>query len=303
MLVLFFVTLLAVSIFLLLSSGKYDELVKCVDEKQNKLIRMLLPVGFYIMDMIGYKYTTRYDKLCLAKLTEIHGAKRARLYLKIHWAGKIAVLILGILTVSLTGMGMEMGPNRVASGGEGGKGSGDIAFIIFGVLLIASMAFLHDKELEKRLKKRRLSISIDFPGFLNKMTLLVNAGLTVRKAWEKIAQESPSDSDFYKEVNAVIGEINAGKPELKAYEDFARRCRTAEVARFVTILLQNIRKGNEEMVSILRVLSNESWDTRKNIARKLGEEASTKMIVPLMLMFIAILIIVAAPAIMAISGL
>ena len=303
MLVLFFVTLLAVSIFLLLSSGKYDELVKCVDEKQNKLIRMLLPVGFYIMDMIGYKYTTRYDKLCLAKLTEIHGAKRARLYLKIHWAGKIAVLILGILTVSLTGMGMEMGPNRVASGGEGGKGSGDIAFIIFGVLLIASMAFLHDKELEKRLKKRRLSISIDFPGFLNKMTLLVNAGLTVRKAWEKIAQESPGDSDFYKEVNAVIGEINAGKPELKAYEDFARRCRTAEVARFVTILLQNIRKGNEEMVSILRVLSNESWDTRKNIARKLGEEASTKMIVPLMLMFIAILIIVAAPAIMAISGL
>lgn len=303
MLILFFSMLLAVSIFILLSAGKYDELAEYRDEKQNKLIRMLLPAGFYIMDLIGYTYATRYDKLCLTKITEIYGAKRAKFYLKIHWAGKIAVLILGIFAVLFIGIGMEISPGAVAGGREGGKGGIDTTFIVLSILLLAGIAFFHDKELEKRLKKRRLSIRMDFPGFLNKMALLVNAGLTVRKAWEKIAQENTRDSDFYKEVNIVIGEINGGKPELKAYEDFARRCRTAEVARFVTIILQNIRKGNEEMVSILRVLSNESWDMRKNIARKLGEEASTKMIIPLMLMFIAVLIIAASPAIMAISGL
>lgn len=302
MLVLFFSMLLAVSLLLLLSSGKYDDLMKYEDKKQNKLIKALLPVGFYIMDMISYKYTSRYDKLYLTKITEIYGSKRARIYLKIHWASKIVVLMLGVFAVIFIGMGIEMSPGCITGGREEGKASIGVSFIIFSIIFLAVIAFFHDKDLEKRLKKRRLSIRMDFPGFLNKLALLVNAGLTVRKAWEKIAQENSRDSDFYKEVNAVIGEINGGKAELKAYEDFARRCRTAEVSRFVAILLQNIRKGNEEIVSILRLLSSESWEMRKNIARKLGEEASTKMIIPLMLMFIAILIIVASPAIMAISG-
>ena len=293
MLVLFFSMLLGVSILFFLSAGKYDALMEHQDKKQNKLIRIFLPVGFYIMDMIGYKYATRYDKLLLSKVTEIHGAKFAGSHLKIHWASKIVVLILGIFVIAFIETGMEIGsdPGRRP----------DIIYIIFSLFFLAGIAFFHDRELEKRLKERRFSIRMDFPGFLNKLTLLVNAGLTIKKAWEKIALENTRNSDFYKEVSAVIGEINAGKPELKAYEDFARRCRTAEVARFITIILQNIRKGNEEMISILRVLSGESWDMRKNIARKLGEEASTKMIIPLMFMFMAILIIVAAPAILSIS--
>jgi tight adherence protein C len=49
-------------------------------------------------------------------------------------------------------------------------------------------------------------------------------------------------------------------------------------------------------------MANECWETRKNITRKLGEEASTKMILPLMLMFGAILLIVATPAVLALQG-
>jgi tight adherence protein C len=82
------------------------------------------------------------------------------------------------------------------------------------------------------------------------------------------------------------------------YEDFARRCRTIEVSRFVSIIIQNIKKGNDELALILRVISNESLNTRKNIAKKLGEEASAKMIIPMMIMFLAIILIVSTPAVL-----
>ena len=146
-----------------------------------------------------------------------------------------------------------------------------------------------------------MSILKDFPDFVNKLALLINAGLTVRRAWEKIAEDRKNSSDFYREAALVMSEIKAGKPEIKAYEDFAKRCRVSEVARFVTVILQNIRKGNAELVYILRVISNECWEMRKNAAKRLGEEAAAKMVLPLMLMFIAILIILATPAILTIS--
>ena len=291
---LFFVLISIIGILFFLSLGKYDDLIKTHGKEQSKIVKMFLPIGFYILDMTGYKYNTRYDKALLSKLTELYGVKSCIHKLKIHLASKIAIVLFGIIVVMLIGMGIE-----TVSGKEGGP---DIAYVVFCILFITAIVILHDRELEKKLKERRFSINMDFPGFLNKLMLLINAGLTIKKAWEKIALENTKNSDFYMEVSMVIYEINSGKPELKAYEDFARRCRTTQVSRFVAILLQNIRKGNEEMVSILRVLSNECWDLRKNAVRKICEEASVKMILPLMLMFIAILIIVASPAILALSA-
>lgn len=57
-----------------------------------------------------------------------------------------------------------------------------------------------------------------------------------------------------------------------------------------------------ELVPLLRVFAMECWELRKNTARRLGEEASTKMLLPLMLMFLAILLIVGTPAVLALRN-
>jgi len=258
-------------------SGIMDHLNNKEDE-QYKYIKRFLPVGFFILDRIGYKYSSRYDRKLFLKISEIYGAKEASFYLKAHMGCKIVFLILAVFIVMVLNRG-----------------------IIFSISFIAAILFVHDIELDKRVKKRRMSILKDFPDFVNKLALLINAGLTVRRAWEKIAEDRKNSSDFYREAALVMSEIKAGKPEIKAYEDFAKRCRVSEVARFVTVILQNIRKGNAELVYILRVISNECWEMRKNAAKRLGEEAAAKMVLPLMLMFIAILIILATPAILTIS--
>ena len=123
------------------------------------------------------------------------------------------------------------------------------------------------------------------------------------RAWEKVARENKKNTYLYRELRRSLIEIEAGKTHFRSYEDFARRCRTPEINKFVTVVLQNMRKGNDELVAVLTVQAAECWEMRKHAARRLGEEASTKLLFPLILMFIAILIIVGTPAVLAMKGL
>ena len=143
---------------------------------------------------------------------------------------------------------------------------------------------------------------MDFPEFLNKFTLLVNAGMTVSRAWSKISEDASKGGPLYEEIAHTVSEISSGKAEIISYEDFAERCKISEITKFISVIEQNIRKGNKELVSVLKYQVNDCWQMRKNVAKRLGEEASTKMLLPLMLMFFAIVLIVATPAIMAMQG-
>ena len=178
----------------------------------------------------------------------------------------------------------------------------DLGFGFFCLLIIGAAFMLPDTQLDRDIKKRRIEIMLDFPEFLVKLTLLINAGMTVPKAWEKVSDSHNHERALGLELQTSVSEIKAGKSEFKAYEDFAKRCRMQEVTRVVSVLLQNMRKGNEELVSILRVHANECWEMRKNAAKKLGEEASSKMLLPMTIMLISILLIVTTPAIIALQG-
>lgn len=286
MLIVFLVVLCVFIALFLLSKNKYNDYIEPLDKNEYKL-KDLMPLGFFILDKINYKYGSKYDRMLQTKIAEIKGPKYSMYYLQVHWANKIALLLLMLLLVSLVGASM---------------GGVDISFIVFGVLILGAVAYFTDNELSEKIKKRRLSIQLDFPDFLNKLILLVNAGMTVSKAWEKIVTENKKQTVLYEELGMVLADIRGGKSELSAFEDFAKRCRIPEITKFVSVVLQNLSKGSAEMISILRLQATECWEMRKHAAKRLGEEATTKMLFPMMLMFLAVLVVVATPAVLAMMG-
>jgi len=70
----------------------------------------------------------------------------------------------------------------------------------------------------------------------------------------------------------------------------------------VTILLTHTTRGGDSTIQTLLDLSGQMWSKRLAFARKQAEETTVKLIFPLMLIFVAILLIVGAPAIMFVSG-
>ncbi|HOQ36149.1 MAG TPA: type II secretion system F family protein [Acetivibrio sp.] len=286
MIIVFIVYSIILLALFFLSKNKYKDYIEPLDKKEYRL-KSLLPVGFFILDKIKYKYSSKYDRMLQSKLAELKEAKYSLYYLQVHMANKVTLLLVVLLIIVFAGITVD---------------ELDIGYIIFGVLVLGAVVYLTDNELNEKVKKRRLSIQIDFPDFLNKLILLVNAGMTMSRAWEKIITESKKDTPLYNELRTVLADIRGGKSQITAFEDFAKRCRIPEITKFVSVVLQNLSKGSSEMIPILRLQATECWEMRKHAAKRLGEEASTKMLFPMLLMFVAIILIVATPAVLALMS-
>lgn len=265
------------------TKGKYAEQLSHI-EKCHYPLKEMLPMGLWLVECIGIRFNSKYDMMVNAQMLELYGAKWSKFYLMVHWANRFTYLLLGVLFGSMILAGAD-------SFGEGLVSAGIVIGMVF---------LLPDVDLKNRVKKRRISMQIDFPEFLNKLTLLVDAGLPVSGAWTKIVEESANKSGrpLYREMELVYLQIRSGKSEFNAYEEFAKRCRMLEVTKFTAVLLMNLRKGSGELVSSLKTLSDECWQGRVHMAKRQGEEASTKLLFPMMLMLAGIMIIVIIPVIL-----
>lgn len=269
-----------IGLLYLLSKNKYNDELSNIEKKEYPL-KDFFPMGFYLMDLIKYKYNSKYDRKVNLLLVEIYSIESMQFYLRVHWAMHVSSFLLALLFIGIILMGSDGSDNNVVI----------IMFLSVGL----GFPFY---DLKKRLDKKRLLMQIDFPDFLNKLTLLVGAGMTVSSAWSKIVEENSSTRPLQNEMKKVFYEVRAGKSEIEAYEGFAKRCRMPVVTKFVSVLLQNLRKGSGELIKVLDSLSDECWEMRKTAAKRMGEEASTKLLFPMMIMLAGIFIVIMTPIIL-----
>ncbi|GAB2724109.1 type II secretion system F family protein [Paenibacillus thermoaerophilus] len=171
------------------------------------------------------------------------------------------------------------------------------------LVLAGGWPWVRYRMLDRKLTERRHDIVRELPEFLNRLVLLLNAGEPVQQAFRSAAERygQRGDSALGKELSGVLVHLQNRMPFPAALEWFHQRCATPEVSMLTTTLLLNMRRGGQELTLTLRELSRNLWEKRKALALIRGEQASSKLIFPLMLMFAAVLLIVAAPALMSLS--
>lgn len=291
-------------IFILIAKIKgdkeYSEYIEVLDEETYKS-KNLMSVGFYLNGKISilkivpkalYEPLYRYSNSVKIKIIELHGVKYLDFYYTVHNANKWL-----ISTIGFVGMIAYAGISCINN-----EHTSALVCLLLSPVMAIVLAILQDRELNNKIEERRTAIMIEFPEFINKLLLLVNAGMTISKAWEKIVEDNRKPTPLYEELNMSLAEIRAGKPEAAAYEDFARRCKVKEIIKFVSIIVLNLKKGGSEVVPALREQSDECWEMRKATARRLGEKASSKLMLPMAIMLVGIIMIVALPAIIALMG-
>lgn len=185
------------------------------------------------------------------------------------------------------------------------KSNSGLKLFMLGILVIIFITVLKDYELKKKVDHRNFQIRRSFPEFVIKLTLLINAGMTLSRAWTSIGKDyvnqlnkGESPLFLYEEMLVTLQDIQNGVSEAKAYEDFGKRCKIPEMMRFTSVIIQNLKKGNDTLVMALQGQANEAWEVRKNVAKKEGEKASSKLLLPMGIMFMIIIIIVMLPAFM-----
>lgn len=181
---------------------------------------------------------------------------------------------------------------------------GSFANMAGGMLLGVVLPLVRGKEIVNKAERRRQDIQLELPELINKLNLLVQAGETVPKALATCIERKKSENQhpLYIELFRMMSDVHNGYSFAQAMELLAKRCSMQEVSMFVTTVLINQRRGGETFVLAMADLGRQLWDKRKSVARKRGEELSTKLVFPMMLMFLVVLVVVGAPALLMMQG-
>lgn len=174
---------------------------------------------------------------------------------------------------------------------------------LFLCLCAGGVYFLQEEKLKEKIEERNHQMLLDYPQFISKLMLYMGAGMTVRNAFQRIAsqyhREKQEEGYFryvYEEMLLICHELDSGISEAVAYEHFGKRCRLPQYTKLVNILVQNLRKGSNGILDALRQEAKNAFEERKNVARKLGEEAGTKLLLPMMLMLGIVMVLIIIPA-------
>ena len=183
----------------------------------------------------------------------------------------------------------------------------DGSYRLFPVLGLVMAALLHIKkgvDKQNQAKKREQQLLFDYSEVVSKLVVYIGAGLTVRGAFERISagyeagiREGKRETrPAYEEMLKTVSQLNSGVSEGRAFGEFGRRCGLQPYLKLSTLLEQSQKNGSRQLRQALELEMVSAFEQRKNLAKKLGEEAGTKLLLPLFFMLAVVMVMIVVPA-------
>ena len=178
---------------------------------------------------------------------------------------------------------------------------GNEIILLLGIAAAVCLRLKEKQDMEEQRKKREERLLLDYSDLVSRFIVLTGAGHTIRQAWKKMVPESAEAEwlkrhPVYQEMRITMNQIETGISEIQAYGEFGRRCGLRCYIRFSSLLQSSLQTGGKNLRKTLESEMEEAFEQRKDIAKRLGEEASTKLLIPLFLMLGVVMVMVVAPA-------
>lgn len=263
-------------LFLYYSSGtKYQTYIDSL-EANDYFMKGMYGVGYRMIDLFHIDIDTPHFRKKAGRLGEMYGKKSARLLVLSDLAAQITYIITLIPFGIFLAVIMD-----------------ELLVILIMAMFAGFLAVYIEYDKSSKVEKRREDILRDFPHLLSQMALLINAGMPLREALETASGKE--EGVLYEQLRRLTDDMRNGIPEYEAFREFADRCGVDEVRKLSGLITQNVRKGSSELAAALLELSGEVWRNRTSQVREQGEKASSKLLVPILIIFAGILLMVAGP--------
>ncbi|MDR0935113.1 MAG: type II secretion system F family protein [Oscillospiraceae bacterium] len=281
----------------LLNGGNSDKEIAKLEKKNAELQEgetgkagiLELPGYVILRTFDGLRYIGMYKTLLIRHI-ELYGRKYADNRTRGLIAAMFSYAILGVAVALPVGT-ILLAANNAQMG---------MAFMVIGSAIVLLLAYsLYDKPRADSVK-RKDAITRQFPNVVSKLALLVTSGMIMDKAWRQTAEGE--EGALYGEMRAVSDELeNLISPEA-AYSSFINRCNTKETSKLASAIMQNLKKGNDEIGNLLKELAHESWQERRHIAKRDAEKANSQLMIPTMLLFVMLLVMIMVPIFLGFSA-
>jgi len=165
-------------------------------------------------------------------------------------------------------------------------------------LLGAGLPYLSvSGEGEKRLK----SVSRRLPGAVDLVALAMSAGLDFPGAIRQIVEKSSDPREpLTEELGWILHKLSLGTTRRQALEELAERVPTEVVLEFVGAVVQAEERGHP-VAAVLQIQASTSRQRRSVRAEESAAKAGVALAGPLVLLFIAILLLIMTPMVLRLS--
>ena len=264
-------------IVLLLTGKKYNQLLDPLDPEEFTL-KDTYGIGFRILELKREDYRSKWFARQEEYLEILYEKKYVPYYLRVYCARRLTLTVL-IVAVMLSLSAM----------------SGDKAPVMAAMTVLMSVAVYknYSGKLGETIEKRSDQMTSELPEVVNRLALLINAGMILREAWESVANSG--DTLLYQEMRIAHNHIENGLSESDGIFLFGRRSQNSEVRKFSSQLIQSIDKGGSQLASELTQLSKEMIELKRQYVFRKTDAAATKLLAPMFVMFLGVLILIAVP--------
>ena len=178
--------------------------------------------------------------------------------------------------------------------------------LFFEVLVLFLLIWMKMEQKRTAEKEKKEQMALDYAEIVSKLLILMGAGMSLKQSWNKISaqyldkrqKKEQKKRYIYEEMLITNHAIMDGESEKCAYQKFSERVDVSAYQRLIRILLQNLQTGSRGLCQLLEQEAESAMEERKALARKLGEEAGTKMLLPLLLMLGIVIAIIMVPALL-----
>ena len=262
-----------------------------VDDIDGKIFTLkdIYFIGFgavEIYEQFKKKKISTSDKAIeeIKKLAEVFGRDSAELYYYVKVSAQVSLILtflpIGLLLVCILK---------------------SIMGLLMGGLLTYALVYGIQSSINASVERKKDSVMSEFPKMVSKLTLLINAGMLIGRAWDEGAN-SDFEHSLYEEMRFTSKDLDEGIQLETAMESFATRCGIKEMRKFASIYVQAVNMGAGEAIDSMKEMADEAWEEKKQISKQKGEIASQKLMIPNLIMFLGILIVVVVPMIASMFG-
>ena len=181
------------------------------------------------------------------------------------------------------------------------KNQGVFLILVLGIGIL--FFFREEEQMKEQMNERKEQLLKDYPEFIHQLILLIGAGMTLKSAFIRLSENYKKKKQLtnkkhylYEELIVTTYEFQAGLSEEEVYRNLANRIGLSSYKRIMELLIQNVKKGTKNLIEMLIREQESSLEMRKEQAKRLGEEAGTKLLMPMILLLGVVLLLVLYPA-------
>lgn len=147
--------------------------------------------------------------------------------------------------------------------------------------------------LSARASKRLRQINVQLPYGLDLIAMTMAAGATFYEATRSVVDQDP-ERPLNQELGIVVREIEFGRSRQEALQHLAERIPLKSLGSIIAAILQAEKLGTP-LAEVLRLQANLLRMYRSMRAEKALGEATVKMLLPMMLIFLSVILIIFGP--------